>query len=180
MGRTADYSKERCAIAAALEVVGDPWALLIVRDAFWGVRRFEDWRDRLGIARNVLAARLKQLVEHGVFEKRRYSERPPRFEYRLTSRGRDLYPVLMTLTAWGDKHAYGDKRPMRLVHATCGAELRPKLVCSSCGEPAPPQDIRREPGEAVTVGEALGAQAAGRVAAMNPPPSTREPAEAGS
>jgi DNA-binding HxlR family transcriptional regulator len=180
MGRTADYSKERCAIAAALEVVGDPWALLIVRDAFWGVRRFEDWRERLGIARNVLAARLKQLVEHGVFEKRRYSERPPRFEYRLTAKGRDLYPVLMTLTAWGDRHAYSGEAPTRFVHASCGAEMRPKIVCSSCNEPAPPQDIRREQGGALTVGEALAAQAAARVAAMNPPPSTRDPAEAGS
>jgi DNA-binding HxlR family transcriptional regulator len=153
MGRTADYSKERCAIAAALEVVGDPWALLIVRDAFWGVRRFEDWRERLGIARNVLASRLKQLVEHGVFEKRRYNERPPRYEYRLTSKGRDLYPVLMTLTAWGDKHAYAGEAPTRLVHATCGKELRPRIVCSGCGEPVPPQDIRREQGGARTVGE---------------------------
>jgi DNA-binding HxlR family transcriptional regulator len=153
MGRTADYSKERCAIAAALEVVGDPWALLIVRDAFWGVRRFEDWRERLGVARNVLAARLKALVEHGVFEKRRYSERPPRYEYRLTAKGRDLYPVLMTLTAWGDKHAYGDHRPNRLVHATCGAEIRPKLTCSGCGEPIAPQDIRRERRDGPTVGE---------------------------
>ncbi len=154
MGRTADYSKERCAIAASLEVIGDPWALLIVRDAFWGVRRFEDWRERLGVARNVLAARLKALVEHGVFEKRRYSERPPRYEYRLTAKGRDLYPVLMTLTAWGDKHAYGDNRPNRLVHATCGAEIRPKLACSGCGEVIAPQDIRRERREdGPTVGE---------------------------
>jgi DNA-binding HxlR family transcriptional regulator len=178
MGRTADYSKERCAIAATLEVVGDPWALLIVRDAFWGVRRFEDWRERLGVARNVLASRLKALVEHGVFEKRRYSERPPRYEYRLTSKGRDLYPVLMTLTAWGDKHAYGSARPMRLTHTTCGAEIRPQIACAGCGEQILPQDIRRERGEAVTVGEAL-AQAAATVSAMKPPPSTREAAEAG-
>ena len=156
MGRTADYSKERCAIAATLEVVGDPWALLIIRDAFWGVRRFEDWRERLGIARNVLAARLKALVAHGVFEKRRYCERPPRYEYRLTSKGRDLYPVLMTLTAWGDKHAYGDSRPMRLTHTTCGAEIRPKITCSGCGEPVLPQDIRRVLDDAApTVGQAL-------------------------
>ena len=180
MGRTADYSKERCAIAASLEVVGDPWALLIVRDAFWGVRRFEDWRERLGVARNVLASRLKALVEHGVFEKRRYSERPPRYEYRLTSKGRDLYPVLMTLTAWGDKHAYGPDKPMRLTHTTCGAEIRPQIACGGCGEPILPQDIRRERNEgAATVAQAL-AQAAATVAAMKPPPSTREPAEAGS
>ena len=77
MARTADYSRQSCSIAATLEVVGDPWTLLIVREAFSGVRRFEDWQTRLGVARNVLAVRLKTLVEHAVLEKRRYSERPP-------------------------------------------------------------------------------------------------------
>src|SRR3712207_792347 len=110
MARTADYSKQSCSIAATLEVVGDPWTLLIVREAFSGVRRFEDWQTRLGVARNVLAARLKTLVEHGVLERRRYTDRPPRFEYRLTSKGRDLYPVMTALTAWGDK----DRKSTRL------------------------------------------------------------------
>ena len=87
MGRTADYTNERCSVAATLEVVGDPWTLLILRDAFAGVKRFEQWQERLGVARNVLAARLKTLVAHGVMETRRYSERPPRHEYWLTEKG---------------------------------------------------------------------------------------------
>ena len=143
MGRTADYSKERCAIAASLEVVGDPWALLIIRDAFWGVRRFEDWRDRLGIARNVLAARLKQLVEHGVFEKRRYSERPPRDEYVLTDAGRDLYPVVLGLLAWGDKHRAGEDGPPVVLEHACGEVVDPLLVCRACGDELRTEDVRR-------------------------------------
>jgi DNA-binding HxlR family transcriptional regulator len=87
MGRTADYTRERCAIAATMEIVGDPWTLLILRDAFRGVKRFEQFQERLGVARNVLAARLKSLVAHGVMEPRRYSERPPRQEYVLTAKG---------------------------------------------------------------------------------------------
>ena len=83
MGRTADYSRQSCSIAATLEVIGDPWTLLVIRDAFHGVSRFEQWQERLGVARNVLAARLKSLVQHGVLEPRLYSERPPRNEYVL-------------------------------------------------------------------------------------------------
>src|SRR5665213_3669367 len=104
MGRTADYSQQVCSVAATLEVVGDPWTLLILRDAFGGVRRFEQWQEQLGVARNVLAARLKSLVVHGVLEKRAYCARPPRYEYVLTAKGRDLFDVLLTLAAWGDRH----------------------------------------------------------------------------
>src|SRR5579862_9502504 len=122
MGRTADYSNECCSVAAALSVVGDPWTLLILRDAFAGVQRFDDWQQRLGVARNVLAARLKTLVAHGVLETRLYSEHPPRKDYVLTRKGRDLMPVLLTLKAWGDRHVYGEgETPMAFVHS-CGAE----------------------------------------------------------
>ena len=100
MGRTADYSRQSCAIAATLEIIGDPWTLLVIRDAFRGVRRFEQWQERLGVARNVLAARLKSLTAHGVLEQRVYSERPLRHEYVLTSKGKDLAAVLLTLRDW--------------------------------------------------------------------------------
>src|ERR1700733_13992156 len=114
MGRTANYAKEQCSVAASLQVVGDPWTLLILRDAFFGVRRFDDWQSRLGVARNVLAARLKTLVEQGVMETRLYSEHPPRREYVLTAKGRDLMPVLLALKGWGDRHVYGRERtPVR-------------------------------------------------------------------
>jgi DNA-binding HxlR family transcriptional regulator len=157
MGRTADYSKETCAVAGALSVVGDPWTLLILRDAFSNVRRFDDWQARLGVARNVLAARLKSLVAHGVMETRLYCERPPRREYVLTAKGRDLLPVLLTLKAWGDRHVYGQAgAPVKFVHK-CGAELAPQLICNACGETVQAGELRsggaRAPGP--TVGELL-------------------------
>ncbi len=134
MGRTANYSKESCSVAAALSIVGDPWTLLILRDAFARRHRFDDWHSRLGVARNVLAARLKTLVEQGVLETRLYSEHPPRKDYVLTAKGRDLQPVLLALKAWGDRHVYGEEAvPLDFTHA-CGAVLTPRLVCEACGE----------------------------------------------
>ena len=162
MGRTADYSKESCSVAAALAIVGDPWTLLIVRDAFAGVRRFDDWRQRLGVARNVLAARLKTLVAQGVLETRLYSEHPPRKDYVLTAKGRDLRPVLLALKAWGDRHVYGPgAEPVDFVHA-CGAVLELKLVCAACGEPVQGPDLTVRRREAAKVGEML-AQTARRL-----------------
>jgi DNA-binding HxlR family transcriptional regulator len=157
MGRTADYSRETCPVAAALSVVGEPWTLLILREAFFGVRRFDVWQQRLGIARNVLAARLKSLVEHGVLEPRLYSAHPPRKDYVLTTRGRDLLPVLLTLKDWGDRHVYREAtRPLAFTHA-CGADLEPSLVCRSCGQPVTGADLRPKRRKAETVGERLAA-----------------------
>jgi len=157
MGRTADYSRQSCSIAATLEVIGDPWTLLVIRDAFNGVTRFEQWQDNLGVARNVLAARLKSLVQHGVLEPRPYSERPPRNEYILTARGKDLYGVLVTLHAWGAKHVYGDTDSgIDMVHKTCGHTLNPRIACNCCGEIVRPRDIRLTRAEnRPTVGEVL-------------------------
>jgi len=143
MGRTADYSKQSCSIAATLEIIGDPWTLLVIRDAFNGLTRFEQWQDRLGVARNVLAARLKTLVQHGVLEPRLYSERPPRNEYVLTAKGKDLYAVLVTLHAWGAKHVYGDAHSgVDLIHDGCGHSLTPRIACGHCAEIVKPRDIR--------------------------------------
>ncbi|MBU2031952.1 MAG: helix-turn-helix transcriptional regulator [Alphaproteobacteria bacterium] len=142
MGRTADYSRQSCSIAATLEVIGDPWTLLVIRDAFNGVRRFEQWQDNLGVARNVLAARLKSLVQHGVLEPRPYSERPPRNEYVLTAKGKDLYGVLVTLHGWGAKHVYGETDcGIEMVHSTCGHTLTPRIACGCCGEIVKPREI---------------------------------------
>ena len=135
MGRTADYSKQSCSIAATLEVIGDPWTLLVIRDAFQGVSRFEQWQERLGVARNVLAARLKTLVAHDILEPRLYSERPPRNENVLTQKGRDLSDVLITLHGWGSKHIYAEgEAGVGFVHKTCGNELKPRVACECCGE----------------------------------------------
>lgn len=157
MGRTADYSQQICSVAATLEVVGDPWTLLILRDAFKGVRRFEQWQEGLGVARNVLAARLKTLVGHGVLEKRAYSLHPPRHDYWLTPKGRDLFDVMMTMAAWGDRHIYGDLgSPAPYVHLACGQHFSPRLICEACGESVQPGDLeRRACAAAVTVGEAV-------------------------
>ncbi|HEY2706435.1 MAG TPA: helix-turn-helix domain-containing protein [Caulobacteraceae bacterium] len=155
MGRTANYSKEHCSVAAALSVVGDPWTLLILRDAFFGVRRFDDWQASLGVARNVLAARLKSLVDQGVLETRLYSDHPPRKDYMLTKKGRDLQPVLLALRVWGDRHVYGeDAAPMVFTHS-CGASLTPTMTCSACGEPIHGRDITSRRRGGPSVGEAL-------------------------
>jgi DNA-binding HxlR family transcriptional regulator len=107
-----DYEGQNCSIARALEVVGERWTLLIVRDAFLGLSRFEQFQESLGIARNVLTERLNRLVEEGVLERVRYSERPERFEYRLTQKGRDLQIALTGLVQWGDK--YLSEKPPRI------------------------------------------------------------------
>ncbi|WP_297515319.1 helix-turn-helix domain-containing protein [uncultured Caulobacter sp.] len=158
MGRTADYTNERCAVAATLEIVGDPWTLLILRDAFAGVKRFEQWQERLGVARNVLASRLKTLVGHGVMETRRYSERPPRHEYWLTEKGLALSPVLLTMAEWGDRYIYGrGHSPVLFRHKACGCEFHPVLACEACGEVVQRRELERTPphDRAPTVGEAL-------------------------
>jgi len=108
-----DYEGQDCSVARALEIVGERWSLLIVRDAFLGLRRFEEFQANLGIARNVLTDRLNRLVEEGVLERVAYSERPERFEYRLTQKGRDLNIALSGLRQWGDK--YTSDRPPRLL-----------------------------------------------------------------
>jgi DNA-binding HxlR family transcriptional regulator len=108
-----DYKGQNCSVARALELVGERWTLLIVRDAFLGLRRFEQFQESLGIARNVLTDRLNRLVEEGILERVRYSERPERYEYRLTPMGRDLNVALAGLRQWGDK--YLSEKPPRVL-----------------------------------------------------------------
>jgi DNA-binding HxlR family transcriptional regulator len=108
-----DYEGQVCSVARALEVVGERWTLLIVRDAFLGLRRFDEFQENLGIARNVLTDRLNRLVEEGILERVRYSERPERFEYVLTRKGRDLQLALAGLRQWGD--AYLSDKPPRVL-----------------------------------------------------------------
>jgi DNA-binding HxlR family transcriptional regulator len=130
------YDTQVCSIARSLEAVGDRWTMLVIRDAFLGVRRFEDFQRRLGIARNVLADRLGRLVDEGILEKQPYQERPERFEYGLTQKGLDLFPVLVSLMKWGDRHAPADSGPpMAILHRGCGGEVDEHLLCETCGEP---------------------------------------------
>ncbi len=135
-----------CSIARTLEIVGEWWTLLIIRDAFLGLRRFDDIQRDLGISRNILSDRLGTLVEHGIFERRRYQEHPERFEYRLTEKGIDLYPVVVTLLRWGDRWESPDGPPLRLVHEACGHDSEAHLVCSHCRGPISARGIRPRKG----------------------------------
>ena len=148
--RWSEIDQQDCSVAQALAVVGDRWTLLILRDAFMGVRRFEAFQERTGAPRPVLAERLKTLVDEGVLEKRRYSERPDRFEYRLTEKGLDLWPVLVSLLRWGDKWATGSTGPpVEITHKACDHVVVPELACPECGEWLTARDMeahyRREP-----------------------------------
>jgi len=132
LGRT--YDAQVCSIARALEVVGERWSILIVRDAlFAGSTRYGDFQRSLGIATNVLGDRLDGFVEAGIMRRHRYSERPELFEYVLTDKGRDLAPALIALTAWGDRWAAPDGPPIRYAHEECGGAVTQEVVCDRCG-----------------------------------------------
>ena len=131
LGRS--YESQTCSVAAALEVVGERWTLLILRDAFLGTRRFDDFQRNLGVARNVLQARLERLIEEGILERRLYQEHPPRHEYRLTPKGVDLWPTVVALMKWGDRHAYPDGPPVVIEHRGCGGEVDDRRICTRCG-----------------------------------------------
>jgi DNA-binding HxlR family transcriptional regulator len=131
-----DYETQTCSIARALEVVGERWSLLIVRSVFVGRHRFDDLLGALGITRSVLSDRLDRLVAEGVLERVRYQEHPPRHEYRLTDKGRKLWPALMHLMQWGDAYYPAPDGPPRIVeHAGCGGHPDAYLHCERCGEP---------------------------------------------
>ncbi|GHH86142.1 hypothetical protein GCM10018793_56930 [Streptomyces sulfonofaciens] len=131
-----DYDTQVCSIARALEVVGERWSLLLVRDVVFGVHRFEDFVERLGITRSVLTARLERLVGEGVLERRPYQEHPVRHEYLLTEKGRQLWPVLIHLARWGDTHYPSPEGPPRaFLHTGCGGAPDGHLLCTRCGAP---------------------------------------------
>ncbi|WP_028057247.1 winged helix-turn-helix transcriptional regulator [Candidatus Solirubrobacter pratensis] len=141
------YELERppvCSIARAMEILGERWTFLILREAFYGVRRFSDMQRNLGIARNILSTRLQTLVSAGIFERRLYQEEPERYEYRLTPAGRDLYPSIVTLMRWGDEHLTGELGPPVVLRHKCGHEADPVLVCSHCREELHPHDVTPE------------------------------------
>ena len=141
-----DYEGQNCSIARTLELIGERWSLLIIRDAFLGVRRFEDFQADLGVARNVLSARLARLVDEGILERHRYQERPERYEYRLTEKGIGLWPVLVSLVKWGDKYTAVDGPPRLIVHRDCGGQVNEHLMCDKCGAPLTARDVVTQPG----------------------------------
>jgi len=123
-----------CSIARTAHVIGEWWTPLILRDLFAGIGRFEDLRRDLGVASNVLADRLATLAAHGIVERRAYQEAPTRYEYVLTDKGRDLFPIIAAFIRWGDRWETGDAGPpTMLVHDGCGRPTTPTLVCDHCG-----------------------------------------------
>jgi DNA-binding HxlR family transcriptional regulator len=140
----SDYDTQQCSIARALEIVGERWTLLIVRDLFYGVHRFTDLHRHLGVPKAVLATRLESLAEAGLIVR---SERAPgRSEYALTARGERLWPVLFALYAWGDEPVGAERKRRVFVHVTCGAELDERGACPGCAAAVPPAEIEVRPG----------------------------------
>jgi DNA-binding HxlR family transcriptional regulator len=142
-----DYEDQECSVARALEVVGERWSLLIVRDVLLGMRRFDELQAHLGIARNVLQARLQRLIAADVLERRPYSAHPLRHEYRLTEKGLDLWPTIVALMQWGDRYARPRTGvPVVLEHRGCGGAVDEHRVCSRCGARLSVRDVRGLPG----------------------------------
>jgi DNA-binding HxlR family transcriptional regulator len=160
MGWASQVEADTCAIAAAVSVVGDPWTLLILRDAFLGVRRFEDFRRRLGMARSVLSARLKKLVDYGILRVGSDGAPGERRHYLMTAKGADLFPILLSLKAWGDVHLYGRGAEPHASTHTCGHHIDPKFTCEACGEAIEYAGLRVTSRAARTVGETLAAERA--------------------
>lgn len=142
----SSYVDENCSIARALELVGERWTLLIVRQALTGTRRFDEFQSELGIARNVLTTRLGRLVEAGILRRSLYEERPKRYEYRLTKKGTDLWPVLMSLLQWGDRYEAPSGPPVVIEHRDCGGELDERRRCRRCGKELQAWQVARRPG----------------------------------
>jgi DNA-binding HxlR family transcriptional regulator len=143
---TADWP---CTIARSVDLFGEGWTLLIMRQAFFGTRRFEDFQNELGISRNILTLRLNRLVEEGLFKHVEYQQRPVRFEYRLTEKGRDVFPIVAAMAAYGDKWLVGDEgTPLILHHTGCDRDMHAVVTCSECADPLTVRNVegRRGPG----------------------------------
>ncbi|MDR3466349.1 MAG: helix-turn-helix domain-containing protein [Xanthobacteraceae bacterium] len=141
MERTS-FAHMRCSLARGLELIGDWWSPLIIRDLFLGLSRFDELVEDLGISRNLLTRRLKSLAANGIVERTAYQQKPARYAYRLTEAGRDLVPAILALTAWGDRWARPrEGSPILFVHTTCGHRFEPRVTCSACTEPVTAETV---------------------------------------
>ncbi len=148
--RWNDIDQMTCSLARTLSVIGDRWTMLILRDAFLGVRRFEDFEKDLKMPRHRLSERLRKLVEQDVFTRVQYQTRPRRCEYRLTEKGVDLYPVIVSMLTWGDQWmADADGPPVELIHRNCGKQIAPALKCPECDETIRAREMTARPGPAL-------------------------------
>jgi DNA-binding HxlR family transcriptional regulator len=145
--RAAELIEQNCSIARPATLLGDPWTLVILRQAFSRVRRFEDFQRQLGISRSLLADRLNRLVETGILRREPYKDEVrTRHEYRLTQKGLDLYPALMALREWGDRYMADEGAPLHITHRDCGGEAHVHLTCDRCGEEIGARDTEVAPG----------------------------------
>jgi DNA-binding HxlR family transcriptional regulator len=145
--KRTDTSSWPCTIARSVDVLGDHWNLLILRQACLGTRRFDDFQTALGIGRNILTQRLNRLVDEDLLSRVEYQQRPPRCEYRLTDKGRDVYPILAAMAAWGERWLTGPEgTPLILHHTPCGNDMHAVVVCSQCDQPLDVRDVRAKPG----------------------------------
>ena len=139
--KAADLAEQRCSLARPAALLGDRWTLVILRQAFSRTRRFEDFQSQLGISRSLLSDRLAKLVDAGILRREPYKDEVrTRQEYRLTDKGLDLYPVLMALREWGDKHMAPEGAPIVVSHRDCGGEVHTELKCERCGEEVGPRE----------------------------------------
>ena len=144
--RRSSFESMSCSVAQTLEVVGEWWTPLLLRDLLLGVTRFEVFQERLGISRNILTERLNRLVDEGIVERVPYQQHPERFDYRLTNKGSELWPVIDAMRAWGDRWAAPNGAPLELVHTTCARVTESVPVCRECGEPLRRGEMRMVPG----------------------------------
>jgi DNA-binding HxlR family transcriptional regulator len=141
--RRTPFADWPCSVARATDILGDWWTPLVLRESYYGVRRFDDFQRSLGIGRNILTQRLHRLVDEGLLERRQYHDHPARHEYVLTEKGRDFFPVIAAIGRWGDRWLAGDDGPpIVLHHTTCGHDLQAEVVCSQCGERVELRDVR--------------------------------------
>ena len=140
MEPNAERAPRVCSVADALEIVGDHYSLLIVREIGYGFRRFNEIAAFTGAPRDVLASRLRRLEGIGILERRPYSDRPPRFEYQLTEMGGDLRPIVLAFKEWGDRQLNPGAEPVVFEHS-CGAEFHPQTICAACGQPVRPGEL---------------------------------------
>ncbi len=174
MKRT-QFADQPCSVARAMDIVGELWAFMIIRNVFLGVRRFEGLRANLAISRKVLTERLELLVARGILDRRQYQDRPPRHEYRLTPMGVDLFPVLMALARWGDRWLDGGTgAPIEFVHRKCGRATTARVVCAHCGEDIGAHNVqpRLGPGGEMRYAEAIEQAAGGRAVFLRPARAT--------
>ena len=168
--KRTSLARQPCSIARTMDLLGDWWTPLVLRDAFHGIRRFDDFRRSLGVARNTLALRLQRLVDEGLLERVRYQDRPERFEYVLTDKGADFYPVLAAITAWGDRWLAGaEGAPVITRHTSCGHATHAEVVCEHCHQPLTGNTVHREMGPGFPEGLADRPDVRARFANDDPP-----------